>query len=163
MNSKNRATETSASVASVSGWGRHTTHQPKAEVVVTVVRIEEVAGGATGVDLVAAPGPAAQHTLSTCRLGIFPAIPAIVGVGLVKATGPFPDIAAEVGDALRAVATWKNTDWARAAQMAFKGVATKRFEGIPQAYTLGLPRPNNQRRRGRPRAAASHSASVGSR
>ena len=55
-------------MVSGSGWGRHTTHQPKADVVVTVVRIVVVAVGATGVVLVVVPGPAAQHTPDRTRL-----------------------------------------------------------------------------------------------
>jgi len=137
-------------VASGSGWGRDTTHHPKAEEVVTVARTEEVvAVGATGEDLVDEPGPAAQHTPAG-RFDNFPAIPAIVGVVSIKTTGPFPDIAAEVGYAFRAVAIRENTHRVRAAQMAFKGIAACRIKQVTPRVNPGLPAVRQAARRSLP-------------
>ena len=70
-------------------------HHPKTAVVVPAVREVPVAGGAARAVPIVVPGAAAQHQkLIIFGVQNFAAIMGIIRVILVKAAGPFPDVAA---------------------------------------------------------------------
>ena len=122
---------TRQSVSSVDG-GR--THHPKPKTVVAVVRREVEAESGARIALINVPG-AAAHNPAGIALRVFPAVIGIVGIVLIRASSPFPDIAGHIFQAFRCITARKYTNGYRCPDMAFKRIGQLHIKSIAVGIT----------------------------